>query len=120
MFPKNESNDGQNLIHTVIEETNSKSDAPRGNFVQNSIKTGTSPFIHLFMSSHFSLFLFPIMIKIWIPEISPTSSTLLAWSSEKNNRIRVVELETKQEFTNFDGVQFKGLFLKFFSILTHI
>ena len=58
MLPKNESNDGQNSIHTVIEETNSKSDAPREDFVQNSIKTGTSPLIHLFYE--FSFFTLPI------------------------------------------------------------
>ena len=38
------------------------------------------------------------------------SSILLAWSSDKNNRIRIVELETKQEFVSFDGVQLKGIF----------
>ena len=29
---------------------------------------------------------------------------LLAWCSHKNNKINIVELETKQDFANFDGV----------------
>ena len=44
------------------------------------------------------------MIQLWIAEIAPVSSTLLAWSSELN-KISIVELETKQEFANFDGVK---------------
>ena len=54
MLPKNESNDSHNSIHTVIEETNVKSDAPSEDFLQNSITTGTSPLIHWFYE--FSLF----------------------------------------------------------------
>ena len=38
---------------------------------------------------------------------------LLAWSSHYENNIEIVELETKQEFANFDGVklyQMDGIF----------
>ena len=37
------------------------------------------------------------------------SSTLLAWFSGKNNKIRIVELESKQEYANFDGVKLSNL-----------
>ena len=40
-----------------------------------------------------------------IEAISSTSPTLLAWSSDFENKIRIVELETKQEFANFNGVK---------------
>ena len=41
-----------------------------------------------------------------------------AWSSGMNNKINIVELETKQEFANFDGVKLKkphGIFQLFIS-----
>ena len=47
-----------------------------------------------------------------IENISPQPK-LLAWSSDMN-KIDVVELETKQEFANFDGVN-----LKRYSIFRH-
>ena len=33
--------------------------------------------------------------------------TLLAWSSQYSNKISIVELESKQEFSKFDGVKLK-------------
>ena len=40
-----------------------------------------------------------------IEEASSTSPTLLAWSSSRNHKISIVELETNQEFANFEGVK---------------
>ena len=60
--------------------------------------------------SYISPFLFPIMISLWIDEVSPGTSSLIAWSSfvykgrqEGKNKISIVELETQQKFSNFDG-----------------
>ena len=35
----------------------------------------------------------------------PSQPKLLAWTSEVNNKISIVELETKQECANFDGMK---------------
>ena len=35
----------------------------------------------------------------------PSQPKLLAWSSWMDNKINIAELETKQEFTNFDGAK---------------
>ena len=48
------------------------------------------------------------VIFIWFflkIENIPSQQKLLAWCSYKNNKISIVELETKQEFTNFDGAK---------------
>lgn len=31
--------------------------------------------------------------------------TLLAWSSSRGNNIEIIEIETKANYANFDGVQ---------------
>ena len=44
-------------------------------------------------------------------QVSPTEAVvpkLLAWSSKSNNKISTVELETKNELVNFDGVQLEN------------
>ena len=35
----------------------------------------------------------------------PSQAKLLAWCSYDNNKISIVEIETQQEFANFDGVK---------------
>ena len=35
----------------------------------------------------------------------PSQPKLLAWSSWMSNKISIAEIETQQEFTNFDGVK---------------
>jgi len=35
----------------------------------------------------------------------PSQLKLLAWSSYQSNKISIIELETKQEFAKFNGVQ---------------
>ena len=47
------------------------------------------------------------MIEFWIAKISPASSTRLAWSSHQNNKIQIVELESKKEIANFDEVKLR-------------
>lgn len=46
----------------------------------------------------------PHLILI-IDEILPVPPTLLAWSSGYNNKISVIDLDTKQSYASFDGVQ---------------
>ncbi len=36
------------------------------------------------------------------------SPKLLAWCSYEDNKISIVELETKEEYTNFDGAQIES------------
>ena len=55
--------------------------------------------------THFFLLQSPIMTLLWIDEVYPAYTTLLTWSSWKENKISVVEIETKQEYSTFDGVQ---------------
>ena len=47
----------------------------------------------------------------------PSKPKLLAWSADENNKISIVEIETQQEFANFDGVKLKkgSIFLPFIS-----
>lgn len=108
MLPKNNSNDDQKPTHSDLEESNAQRDLQGDGSLQNSIATGiTTTLIHLFYDILiFALLLLPIMIWIWIEEMS---STLLAWFSGKNNKIRIVELESKQEYANFDGVKLSNL-----------
>ena len=40
-----------------------------------------------------------------IEEVAITPPTLLAWSSWRSNNIRVIELENKENYANFQGVQ---------------
>ena len=46
----------------------------------------------------------------------PSQPKLLAWSSEWKNKISIVEIETQQEFANFDGAKLSkagSIFLAF-------
>lgn len=96
MLPKNELNSSQRSTPTDPEAAEAKRDLPRDELLNNSIQTGTSTLIYLFF-----------MRLLRIEEESPASSTLLAWSSLLSNKIRIIELESKQEFANFDGVNLR-------------
>lgn len=96
MLPKNELNSSQRSTPTDPEVAAAKRDLPRDELLNNSIQTGTSTLIYLFF-----------MRLLRIEEESPASSTLLAWSSLLSNKIRIIELESKQEFANFDGVNLR-------------
>lgn len=37
----------------------------------------------------------------------PPTSRCFAWSTRKNNRIKVVDLDTKQEYMSFDGAKIR-------------
>ena len=52
--------------------------------------------------------LFFVVIITWTffeIENIPSKPKLFAWSSKKNNKISIAEIETQREFTNFDGVR---------------
>ena len=90
MLPKSESNESQRSTPLVLEESKAKRDLQSDDLPTNSTQTGTNDLVHL--------------LQLWIEAISSATPALLAWSSEWNNKIRIVDLETKQEFSNFDGV----------------
>ena len=48
-----------------------------------------------------------LLTSFWLFLIETIDATpkLIAWSSILNNKISIVELDTKQEFANFDGVK---------------
>lgn len=105
MLPKSETNGSQNKANRVIESMD-KTAGTNDVLPKNSIATGISILIYLFKeilifilstSSYYSLIL--------IEELPPRPPTLLAWSSQCNNKISIVELETKREFASFDGVK---------------
>lgn len=50
--------------------------------------------------NHLHVFVFSI-------EANPSTPKLLTWSSEHENRIKIIDLETKQEFAKFIGVNLK-------------
>mgnify|MGYP000851143859 CR=1 FL=1 len=79
MLPKSESNDSQKPNYTVLEKSNAQGISPSDNLLKTSIKSDT--------------------------ETSSTSPTHVAWCSDENNEIRIVELEKKQKFSDFDGVK---------------
>lgn len=108
MLPKSVPNDNQNTTHTVLEESKTKSASLSNDPLKTSIVTGTNTLIHLFhkLFSFFYFFLLHLWTNLtnWIEEVSATCATQLAWSSWKNNKVNVIELETMQEFSNFEGV----------------
>mgnify|MGYP000844789914 FL=1 len=54
-------------------------------------------------------------------DVECESSSLVAWCSMPENRISVIDFETKQEFASFDGVQLKpGITFKFGSRMCNI
>ena len=108
MLLASETNDRQKSAHTVIEESKAITDVPSDDLMRNSIKTGIDALLICWNSKNFSFLWSSTMTSLWIDEISPTSPTLLAWSSIQENKISIVDLETKQEFVNFDGIQFKN------------
>ena len=50
-------------------------------------------------------FVIIIYMNCFSIESTPSAPKLLAWCSGVNNKISIIELETKQEFVNFDGVK---------------
>ena len=47
------------------------------------------------------------LISLCLEESASLSSTLLAWSIFDNNRINVIELNTMQNYSEFEGAQIK-------------
>lgn len=40
--------------------------------------------------------------------LAPTTSRLLAWCSQQNNRIKIINLDKKEDYAVFDGVPLKN------------
>ena len=107
MLPKNQEMEGSsNLVDEELKQPQGETQS--GSLNKPSIVTGIIFFVVIITWT---------FLKI---EDFPSQPKLLASCSMWSNTIRIVEIETQQEFANFDGVKLniKGIFQLFDSDLS--
>ena len=96
MLPKNhEKEDSSNLVDEESKQPQDETQSGSSN--KPSAITG--------IFALFILFFIIIYLKFFSIESISCNPKLLAWSSYWDNKISIIELETKEEFANFDGVK---------------
>lgn len=96
MLSQNKSTDDQKSAPATVESKRDKSDDQNNVLMKKSIKSGTLNHHHL---------LYNQMKNPCIEENIPLPPTLLAWCSMSDNNISIIDLESKQSYANFEGVQ---------------